>query len=272
MSSTASRTVRAELAEVSQSLHRRGWVANHDGNVTAKIGPGRFVATPTATSKRVIDARAVIEIDATGKVLSGSGRPFGELGLHMAVYERRDDVSAVVHAHPPHATALACSGSNALERPFIAEAVVSLGPSVPTVPFAVPAQAPSALAPFAADYDAVLIANHGVLTWGCDLEQALLRMELVEHLARIAHLAQAHGGVRYLAQDAVEPLLQSRAKASALGSAAARALTIFGKGKAVVACAPAPHSATPTVSPGGGRSDVARLVREEIVRALRENR
>ena len=269
------RGLRGELIAVSQELHRRGWVANHDGNVTARLAADRFLATPTATSKRRVDQRALIEVDAAGKVVGGSGKPFGELGLHLAIYQRRDDVGAVVHAHPPYATALAVSGARVLERPFIAEAVVSLGRSVPTVPFALPgAPAREALIPFVADHDAVLVANHGALAWGADLEQAYLRLELVEHLARIATLAQATGGPAYLPDSAVAPLLEARSKAG-LGKAADRAAAAAPT--PVVACAPAPHSDTPTIAPGkpsdrassSDRARITALIREEILRALK---
>lgn len=266
------RTVRGEMVELAQELHRRAWVANHDGNLTARLAPDRFLGTPTATSKRRVEDHGLIEVDGKGAVVGGSGKPFGELVQHLAIYQRRPDVGAVIHAHPPYATALACSGSRLLERPFIAEAVVSLGPSVPTVPFAAPgAAAATALAPFAEAHDAVLCANHGAFAWGADLEQAMLRLELVEHLARIATLAQATGGLTYLPEQAIAPLLQARAKAG-LGAAAERAAS----GRTpVVACAPAPHSDTPTIPPGGARQapprgDVAAIVREELVRALRE--
>jgi L-fuculose-phosphate aldolase len=263
------RGVRGELIAISQELHRRGWVANHDGNVTARLPGDRFLATPTATSKRRVDDRGLIEVDAAGKVVSGTGKPFGELGQHLAIYQRRDDVGAVVHAHPPYATALAVSGSRALERPFIAEAVVSLGPSVPTVPFALPgAAAREALLSFADDFDAVLIANHGVFAWGTDLEQAYLRLELVEHLARIATLAQATGGPAYLPDSAIAPLLAAR-RVAGLGKAAERAAA--SAPRPVVACAPAPHSDVPTVAPGrpADRARIAALIREEIIRALK---
>jgi L-fuculose-phosphate aldolase len=260
------------MVELAQELHRRAWVANHDGNLTARLAPDRFLGTPTATSKRRVEDHGLIEVDGKGAVVGGSGKPFGELVQHLAIYQRRPDVGAVIHAHPPYATALACSGSRLLERPFIAEAVVSLGPSVPTVPFAAPgAAAATALAPFAEAHDAVLCANHGAFAWGADLEQAMLRLELVEHLARIATLAQATGGLTYLPEQAIAPLLQARAKAG-LGAAAERAAS----GRTpVVACAPAPHSDTPTIPPGGARQapprgDVAAIVREELVRALRE--
>jgi L-fuculose-phosphate aldolase len=270
--------LRHEVAEVSRIMHARGWVANHDGNVTARDG-SRFLATPTATSKRRIAERDLIEVDAKGQVI-GSGRVFGEIGLHLVVYERRPDVHCVVHAHPPNATAIASARGNPIERPFLAEALVSLGPRIPKVPYAQPGDpAKQALAPWCELVDAVLLGNHGVMAWGADPEQALLRLELVEHLARIAIAAQALGGVEPLPEAAIAPLLAARAKAN-IGRAADRAVetaaSLLGSGatpgpKAVVACAPAPHASVPTMSPGGQPHDLATVVREEIVRALRKS-
>ena len=141
---SAGRALRREVAATARFLHERGWVANHDGNVTARDGRG-FVATPTATSKRLIDDAAVLELDAAGKPAAASAgkRTFGEIGLHLAVYARRPDVGAVVHAHPPHATAIACAAGNPIARPFIAEALVSLGPAIPKVALAAPGEAGS---------------------------------------------------------------------------------------------------------------------------------
>ncbi len=269
--------LRAQLAELSRHLHARGWVANHDGNVTARDGV-RYLATPTATSKRLIGERDLIELDPKGKVV-GQGRVFGELGLHMAVYERRPDVGCVVHAHPPNATAICASRGNPIERPFIAEALVSLGPKIPKVPYAQPGDAArAALAPWCELVDAVLLGNHGVLAWGADPEQALLRLELVEHLATIAVAASALGGIEPLPESAIGPLLAARAKAG-IGRAADRAVEFAAQlgappgGSPVVACAPAPHANVSTMSPGGvahGSQDLATVVREEIVRALRK--
>lgn len=263
--------LRAQVAETSRLLHQLGWVANHDGNVTARDG-ARFVATPTATSKRVIQDRDLIEVDAKGAVI-GHGKVFGEIGLHLVVYERRPDVHCVVHAHPPFATAIGSSRTNPIERPFIAEALVSLGPKIPKVPYAQPGEAAkAALAPWCELVDAVILGNHGVIAWGANPEQALLRMELVEHLAKIAIAAIPLGGVEPLPESAIAPLLAARAKAG-IGRAADRAVETAGQlggpQKPVVACAPAPHSDVPTISPTGSR-DLASVVREEIVRALRK--
>lgn len=258
--------LRAAVAATSRHLHAAGWVANHDGNITVRDG-NRLIATPTATSKRLIQERDLIEVDMKGAVI-GSGKVFGEIGLHLAVYERRPDVGAVVHAHPPNATAIASSRGNPIEVPFIAEAVVSLGAKIPKLEYAQPGKdAVAALAPWCELVDAVILGNHGVIAWGKDVETALLRLELVEHLAKIAVAAAALGGVEPLPASALQPLLAARAKAG-LGRAADRAVDNAPQlAKPVVACAPAPHSDVPTIPAGGAR--IADVVREEIVRALR---
>ena len=212
-----SHQLRTEVAETARELHRRGWVANHDGNVTARDG-AVYVATPTATSKRKVIEHGLLELDGRG-VPSGAGKVFGEIGLHLAIYSRRPDVNAVVHAHPPSATAIAASAQNPIERPFIAEAVVSLGPTIPKVPYAGPGEpATSALAPWAELVDAALLANHGVIAWGATCEQALLRLELVEHLATIALAALPLGGVVPLPDSAFPTLLAARAKAASVAA------------------------------------------------------
>ncbi|RMH44830.1 MAG: class II aldolase/adducin family protein [Deltaproteobacteria bacterium] len=249
---TADRRQADAVVEVARALHARGWVANHDGNVTVRLGADRYLATPTATSKAKVTRDSLLVVDGEGKRVSGRTRPFSEINLHLAIYAARTDVGAVVHAHPPHATALACSGSDLLARPFIAEAVVSLGPAIPTVPFAPPGPAAArAVAAVARDVDAALLGNHGVLTWAADVELAYLRMELVEHLARIAIAAQAVGGVRPLPADAIGPLLAARARAG-LGAAADRA---------AAAQSPAPVASASTDA-------LAAIVREEVLRAL----
>jgi len=203
--------LRRQAAEVSRLIWERGWVANHDGNVTARLAPGRIVATPTALSKRALGAEDMLLIDESRRVVRGRRRIFSEVGLHLEVYGSREDVAAVIHAHPPHATARAVTGSSL--PCFLPEAVVTLGESVPLVPFALPGPAAeAALRPFLLESDAVLLAGHGVLSWGVDLEQAYLRMELVEHLSQIANLAAPVGGVRALPAFTLAPLLEARTR------------------------------------------------------------
>src|SRR5690606_29486690 len=142
---------------------------------------GRILATPTGLSKRAIDREMLLIVDESGRVVRGRMKPFSEMGLHLIVYRARPDVGAVVHAHPPHATAWGLA-SEPLPS-FLPEAVVSIGEEVPVVPLAMPGRdAEDALEPLVRGHDVVLLQGNGVFAWGDDVEQALLRLELAEHL------------------------------------------------------------------------------------------
>ena len=202
------------LLEIAHSLHSAGWVANHDGNVSARLDAGRFLMTPTALSKRVLDERDPIVVDRSGRVLQGGRRPFSEFKMHLAVYDARPDVRAVVHAHPPCATALAVQGVE-VEPKMMAEPIVSLGARVPMLPYRFPNSADQLeeLRAAAVQFDVVTLGHHGALAWGDDLEQAFLRLELVEHLARIQIQALQLGPVQVLPTEDVTRLLDKRASA-----------------------------------------------------------
>jgi len=188
-------------------------VANHDGNATLKLDAKRLLVSPTGISKRCIAEDELLTADLQGRKLGGRTRAFSELGLHLRVYQARPDVGAVLHAHPPTATGFALAGVG-LDLACMPEMIVSLGPGIPTVPYAMPgADAEAALAPFLEHYDAVLLARHGVLTWGNDLEQAYLRMELVEHVARISQVAFQLGGFNAMPPEHVRTLVAKREKA-----------------------------------------------------------
>lgn len=203
--------MRRALVRYSQAMHQAGWVANHDGNLSARLPAGdRFICTPTAFSKADVGLEDLLVVGADGTRVAGAHRAFSELALHLAVYARRPSVGAVVHAHCPHATAFGVSGLP-LPHPFLPEAVVSLGAEVPTVPLTAPGKpAVAALQPFIERVDAVLLAGNGVLAWGPDLETAYLRLELVEHLARIASAAAPLGGVKRLPDALVAELVKKR--------------------------------------------------------------
>ncbi len=217
-----SEPLKRHLAEASHRMHAAGWVANHDGNASARLADGkRFLATPTAVSKRLVDAHDVLTVDIEGKVLSGRKRLFSEWHLHAVAFRARPDVGAVLHAHPPHATAFGVANKQ-LGVPALPEMIVSLGANIPTLEYALPKSAAQDAALARAlgdgDADAVLLAGNGVVTVGVDLEQAFLRLELVEHYARILVAAAALGGPAPLPADDVKKLLEARTKAG-LGKA-----------------------------------------------------
>ncbi len=240
--------LRRELAALCRSLHARGWVANHDGNVSVRLDDERFLASPTAVSKADVSPESLIVVDADGKVVSGTRRVFSEISLHLACFRARPDVRWVVHAHPPTATGWAVTGRSFFDPPFMAEPVVSLGERIPVVPFMAPGSDPGPLAEAVSEVDAVLLGGHGALAVAADAETAYLRIELVEHLARIALVAQQLGGPQPLGRDVIDALLTARAKAG-LGPQARAAA-------GVVSNAP----------PSGPRPDVSSLVRDALAR------
>ncbi|MFO0594810.1 MAG: class II aldolase/adducin family protein [Myxococcaceae bacterium] len=206
--------VRAELVALSRRLHQMGWVANHDGNISVRLTGKRLLITPTAYSKADVDDASLIIVDLDGKVLEGRKKPFSELELHLAAYRARPEVEVVLHAHPPHATAFGLVGLE-LSPVAMPELVVSLGDSIPTVARAMPKtpEAVKGVEAAAAKVDAMLLAGNGALTLGADLSQALLRMELVEHYAKILTIARGLGNVQPLPGGDVQKLLEARKKA-----------------------------------------------------------
>ncbi|MBN94245.1 MAG: aldolase [Deltaproteobacteria bacterium] len=211
----------SQVAQASLELHRRGWVANHDGNISVRLADDRFMVTPTAMSKADVVAEGLAVADGAGQVAEGALRPPSEFALHLGAYSVRPDIRAVVHAHPPYATALACTGRGI--KTFLAEAVVSLGPEVPVTAFALPYgdEGAAPIRDLMPRFDALLLCQHGVITVGPSVELALLRMELVEHMARIQTLAVPHGGVKPLPDEILPGLIAKRRKAG-LGLAAER--------------------------------------------------
>lgn len=201
-----------QITKYSQLLFNKGFVANHDGNISARF-EDVLLATPTAVSKGDIVPEIVITLDLDGNKLEGIGKPFSEIKLHLAAYRAREDIKAIVHAHPPFATARGLTQQDLI--PALPEAIVSLGANIPVVPFAMPG-APENDAIIAAALTqsfAFMLPGNGVFAVGENIEQAYLRLELVEHLAKIDFYAQQMGTPMVLAPENINALLEKRAKA-----------------------------------------------------------
>ena len=186
---------RLEICQVGKLLYDRGYVVSNDGNLSLRVAPDRLLVTPSGVGKGRMTPDMLVVTDLEGNVLEGDRHPSSETKMHLEVYRCRPDVQAVVHAHPPVSTAFAVCRQG-LETPYLAETVVGLG-SVPCTPsFAMFStdEVPKSIRPYLPDHNAVLLANHGALTWGADLWQAFDRMETVEHTAKIFLNAHRIGG------------------------------------------------------------------------------
>ena len=200
--------LRKQVILYSHRLDTRGFVANHDGNITARLTTDdRFLATPTARGKFELKETDLIVVDTSGKTKSGGVKIFGEWSLHAALYKAWPEITAIVHAHPPHASSLGLAGSG-LPVDFWPEGVVTLGRQVPCVE-----NDATALGAVARRASACLVQGNGVFAWGSSIEQAYLRLELVEHLTQIYTLARAGGTYRNLPAATVSGLLEKRKKA-----------------------------------------------------------
>lgn len=200
--------LRKEIIRVCQRLDSLGYVPATDGNVSVRAGRGRLLITPSLVPKGTLRPGQLLEVDLKGRLLSGRGRPSSEMKMHLEVYRQRPDIGAVVHAHPPAATAFAAC-RQALNKPILPEAVVMLGP-VPLARYATPStdEVPKSIAPLVKKHNALLLSNHGVLVYGRSLQEALERMERVEHLARVALVSRLLGGANSLSSKDLAALNQ----------------------------------------------------------------
>ena len=196
--------IRAAIVETGRRLYARGLIAGHEGNVSVRCG-NELLVTPGGVCKGFLSPDDVVSTDLEGRARHG-GRATSEILMHAAVYRRRPDVTAVVHAHPPVATGFAVAGLP-LDRPVLAEPVVTLGP-VPVIAYGTPSSADLAdrVAAATASAHALLLANHGALTVGETLERAWERMETLEQFARITLVARLLGREREIDGDFVAAL------------------------------------------------------------------
>lgn len=213
----------SQIVDICQRLDRKGYVANHDGNVSVKFD-GKFLATPTAEAKGKINETMIILLNEKGEKIEGIGGVFSEIKLHLAAYKARPDAVCVVHAHPPFSTARGLVG-NAL-TPALPEAIISIGANIPVVPFAMPGDKinDQLISDAFKISDVVMMAGNGVLSIGDDLEQAYLRIELLEHIAQIDYYSKTMGYPMTLSDSDMTKLLEKR-KSINLGPEARLGLT-----------------------------------------------
>lgn len=206
--------LRREMIRAGRLMWERGFVAATDGNLSARMGANRLLVTASGVSKGFLSDEDLVVIRMDGETVSSyrgrDARPSTEIALHLEVYRQRPDVNAVVHAHPPLATAFSIAGVS-LARCVIPEVIVALG-GIPTAEYATPGtpEVPVSIRQAIGDYDAMILAHHGSLTVGDTLWEAYLRLEKVEHTAEITLAAQQLGQVNTLSPQAVEKLAEKR--------------------------------------------------------------
>lgn len=191
-------------------MYAREFVAAHEGNLSIRLPDGNVLCTPTMQCKGFLEPENLCIIDFEMNRLAGSQKPTSEIRLHLEIYRQRPDVNAVVHSHAPHATAFAVAN-----RPFpcgvLAEPELFLG-EVPLAPFEVPGTEEFArsIVPFVGKTNAIMLANHGVVTYAEDLEKALWMTEILDAACKTVILSHSLGGPVQLTKQQSRALVQAR--------------------------------------------------------------
>ncbi|MBN2007864.1 class II aldolase/adducin family protein [candidate division KSB1 bacterium] len=202
------------MIDIGKRVWQRGYVAANDGNFSVRINERELLTTATGISKGFMTPEMIIKMSMDGKVISQGKkyRPSSEVKMHIEVYEQRDDIRSVIHAHPPYCTSFAVAGIP-LDKCVLPEAIITIG-AVPIAPYGTPStkEIPDSIRTHIQNSDAVLLANHGALTLGVDLITAYHRMETLEHAAHIVALSINLGNVNVIPPDQVDKLMELREK------------------------------------------------------------
>jgi L-fuculose-phosphate aldolase len=206
---TKQEKVKEDICEIGRRMYAKGFTASNDGNISVRISDDEIWTTPTGVSKGFMTPDMLVRVNSNGEILEGNRNPSSEVKMHLRVYQNRKDIHAVVHAHPPLATAFAVCRMP-LDKSYVPEGIVGLGP-VPVTEYATPSteEVPKSIEPFL-EGNVLLLANHGALTWDIDIFSAYYKMEVVEYLAQLNMNVQAIGKGVELPDSEVEKLIGMR--------------------------------------------------------------
>lgn len=204
--------LRRELCEIGRRMWMRGLVAATDGNFSVRLTESLLLATPSGVNKGFMSPGEIVKIDLEGQPVEGTVRPSSEIKMHLAIYQRRPDVCAVVHGHPPTATGFAAVRV-VVPTEILTEAATFLG-KIALIEYATPGSeaVAEALVKYVKEHNVFLLANHGAVTVGRDLLQATYRMEALEQAAKSALTAHLLGGAQAIEPEELAKLQQTRAE------------------------------------------------------------
>ncbi len=190
--------LRAEIVQFCRLLHQRNWLAANDGNVSARLGGGRILITPSGRHKGLLEPEEMVVVDESGKLVAGDARPSGEIAMHLTALRLRSDANVVLHAHPPTCIALSLLRHIRLNG-ILPEVILSIGELV-VVPYARPVSEDlgDALVGYIERHDAVILERHGTVALGGSVAEAYARTERLEHAAHVLWLAHTLGHPRPL--------------------------------------------------------------------------
>lgn len=204
--------LRSQICDVGRNLFNKDFIAANDGNISARLSENEILTTPRAVSKGYLEPHMIVKVNLQGEVLEAAEgyRPSTETKMHLRIYNELPEMKGVVHAHPPYATAFAIKGE-ALDKMMMPESVIMIG-DIPLAEYGTPSteEIPDSLMPFLGKKTAVLLENHGALTWGTDVMEAYLNMERLEYTAKITFITRMIDGERELPQHRIDELVALR--------------------------------------------------------------
>ena len=256
--------IKKQICEIGKRIYAQGMVASNDGNISVKLNDNEFLCTPTGVSKGFMTPEYICKVDRDGKVIQANAgfKPSSEIKMHMRVYKERPDVTAVVHAHPMYATAFAIAGIP-LTQPIMPEAVIALG-CVPIAEYGTPSteEIPDAVSKYLQSFDAVLLENHGALSFSDSLLSAYHKMESVEFYAKLLYLSRQLGGPKELSEAQVQRLYEIRRQFGMKGKHPADLCPNVKEGK------PSCHGCGGNCSHGKADADVVAEITRRVLEQL----
>jgi len=200
--------LKQQVCEIGRRVYARGFAAANDGNISVRLNDKEVLCTPTMMCKGFMKCEDMCKVDYEGKQIAGTRKRSSEILLHLAIYKQRPDVKAVVHCHPPHATAFAVAGEP-VPKCVLPEVEVFLG-EVPTAVYETPGTQKFAdtIVPHLKSSNTIILSNHGTVTFGPDLEKAYWNSEIIDAYCKILILAKQIGRVNYFTQGQTKELLE----------------------------------------------------------------
>ena len=209
--------LKKQMCDVGRRIWHRGYCAGNEGNHSARMSDERVLCTPTGISKGFISPDELCVVDMDGNQVESNPRnrkPTSEILVHLAIYKKQPKTNAVIHSHPPHATAFAVANIPIPEG-IHPEAEVFLG-KVPIARYATPStnELPNSILPLIGpDTNTVIMANHGTVSFSdAGLIDAYYKLEILDAYCRILLLALQLGNVNTLAPEQMVDLLKIKQK------------------------------------------------------------
>lgn len=269
------------ILEIGCRMYQKNYVAANDGNISCRVGEDVILTTPTGVSKGFMSRDMLVKMRLDGTVIRmGERKPSSEVKMHIRVYQENPEIMGVTHAHPPISTSFAIAGIS-LDKAIYPEALVNLG-TVPCVHYETPGSQgiPDSIAPYCRDYNALLLANHGAISWGKSLMEAYFRMEALEHYAMILmYTGNIIQKANVLSCDQVQELLEIREKMGITAGGvpccvqqASNLQDVVVQQDGMAACACKINGGGCRDSSNGDAEHIKQQVKQQVLEYLREQR